>query len=236
MSVRYDRDVRALVLAFAVSCVAATSLAHARRPPRDVDLDPFGKRSTQAAPEPCTQGKTWNAVLACLNKQAAPEILYDTEVVKIVRLSPKPPAKVGMLQMFTRREKLWVRSGFYQASFSERDQIQIAAFPTPTGDGVRVDTSSAFPSVFSPGPGATAARGLVQRTTSMVCAPTTWSCRTVLTSCDAYLRGRLVWTFRGELYWHPSLGVRLRGDGSRAGGQCQPPKYMMDPDDAADEP
>jgi hypothetical protein len=242
MSVRYDRDVRALVLAFAVSCVAATSgVAHARPAGRDDDriLDPFHRRAKRAPlppPDPCTQGKTWNAVAACLRKQTTLEVLYDADPVKIVRMAPRAPSPFGQLLMYTRREKRWVRSGFYVMSSSPQQDVRISKFPTPLGDGVRIDTASFVRSVFSPGKGISASRGLVQRVSSMVCTPSTWSCRSALTSCDAYTRGRLLWTFRGELYWHPSLGLRLRGDTSGAGGQCQPPRFMIDVDETETTP
>jgi hypothetical protein len=45
-----------------------------------------------------------------------------------------------------------------------------------------------------------------------------------------------LWTFRGELYWHAAQGLRLRGDTTRAGGQCMPPKFMIDVDETGDEP
>jgi hypothetical protein len=49
-----------------------------------------------------------------------------------------------------------------------------------------------------------------------------------MTSCDTYMHGRLAWTFHGAVTWHPSLGLRLQGDTTRAGGMCMPTRTMLD--------
>jgi hypothetical protein len=225
--VRYDPDVRTALVAFGLLAVLGAGTAWSKRPPpRDMDL-----LERDDPPEPCEQGKKWPAIEKCLGKDGATKILYESEGVKVVQVIFRAPSTSTRLSLYTQRDQTWFRGGMYVSTTPSVELLGIGAFTSPLGNGVRIDVGQTMRSNVS-FDGMSSSRGLVRRITSTVCVPGGWQCRSVVTSCGAYVHGRLLWTFQGSLAWHASLGLRLKGDASRAGGLCTPPRTMLDDEDA----
>jgi hypothetical protein len=176
--------------------------------------------------EPCGSGKTWKAIETCLAKQGTANVLYESNGVKVVEVAFRAPATSTRISLYTLRDKSWFRASLYASATPTNELLGVTAFPSPLGVGVRLDLGQTLRSTvnFSDG----SMRGVIRRVTSTICVPDAWLCRAVVTSCDTYVRGRLVWSFHGEVTWHPSLGLRLQGDTARTGGMCVPPRTMLD--------
>ena len=218
---RYDRDVRTVLVALAL--LAAFGAREASSKPSRHDMDML-ERSEPV--EPCEQGKTWKAIETCLGKQGTLTVIYETEGVKVVQVAFRAPSTATRLGLYTQREKSWYRAGLYASTSPSNELLGVRAFTSPLGMGVRIDMGQSMRSNISFDQ-TTSTRGLVRRVTSTICVPGAWQCRAVLTSCDAYIHGRLLWTFQGSVMWHASLGLRLQGDVTRAGGLCMPPRTMI---------
>jgi hypothetical protein len=219
--VRYDPDVRTALVAIALLGVLGTpSWAKPARMDMLERDEPI---------EPCGSGKTWKAIEGCLSKDGALRLLYEAEGVKVVEVAFRPPATSTRLSLYTLREKKWFRGGLYAAAGPNNEMLGVAAFTSPIGVGVRIDMGHTMRTSVSFNEASM--RGLIRRVTSTVCVPGAWSCRTVMTSCDTYVRGRLLWSFHGAVTWHASLGLRLSGDTTLVGGACVPPRTMLDSED-----
>lgn len=220
--VRYDRDVRTVLVALVLLAAFGTREASSRRSPMDLDML---ERSDPV--EPCSQGKTWKVIETCLGKQGSLKVIYETEGVKVVQVAFRAPSTATRLGLYTQREQSWVRAALHASTSPSHELLGVRAFTSPLGIGVRIDLGQTMRSNVSFDQ-ATSIRGLVRRVTSTVCVPGAWQCRAVVTSCEAYVHGRLLWTFQGSLLWHASLGLRLQGDVTRAGSLCMPPRTMID--------
>lgn len=223
--VRYDRDVRPVLLALAlIAVLGAYGTREAAGKPARMDMDML-ERSEPV--QPCEQGKTWKVIETCLGKEGTLKILYETEGVKVVQVAFRAPSTATRLGLYTQREQRWYRAGLFASTSPSNELLGVRAFTSPLGMGVRIDLGQSLRTNVS-FDHATRSRGLVRRITSTVCVPSTWQCRAVVTSCEAYVRGRLLWTFQGAVMWHASLGLRLQGDVTRAGSLCMPPRTMID--------
>jgi hypothetical protein len=222
--VRYDRGVRTVLLALALVAVAGTHDASSR-PAR---MDQVGAQAPISIKpvEPCGSDKVWKRIETCLAKAGAPRILYQAEGVKVVEVPYRTPSKSTRLSLYTLIERTWVRGNLYAVTSPNNELLGVAAFSSPLGVGVRIDMGQTVRTTIALNDGSP--RGLVRLITSTICVPGTWQCRGVMTACDTYVRGRLVWTFHGAISWHPSLGVRLEGDTTRVGGSCVPPLALVD--------
>jgi hypothetical protein len=227
--VRYDPDVRTVLVAVALLIAAGTREASSR-PARNRDFDLLERDEPI---DPCGSGKTWKIIETCLGKQGTTKVLYEAEGVKVVELAYRAPATSTRLSLYSQRDpqrdKSWFRGSLYASGNPSNAMLGVTAFTTPLGVGLRVDMGNTMRTMVSFNDGVT--RGVVRRITSTICVPGTWLCRAVMTSCDTYVRGRLVWTFHGSVTWHASLGLRLQGDTTRAGGMCTAPKTMIDDED-----
>jgi hypothetical protein len=220
--VRYDRGVRTVLIALAL--LVAVGARDASSKPARMDRSEPEERAVPF--EPCGSGKVWKSIETCLAKDGALRILYEAEGVKVVEVAFRPPSTNTRLSLYTLRERLWIRESLYAAGSTNNALLGVTAFASPLGLGVRVDMGQTYRTSVSFNEGS--ARGVVRRVTSTVCVPGAWLCRAVMTSCDTYVRGHLVWMFHGAITWHASLGLRLQGDTTRAGGMCTPPRMMLD--------
>jgi hypothetical protein len=225
--VRYDPDVRTVLIGLALLAAGGTRDASSRpaRSPKEMDM-----LERDEPVEPCGTAKKWKAIETCLAKQGTPTVKYETDGMKVVELSFRAPATSTRLVLYTGREGGWVRGSLFAMTSPNNVLLGMTSFASPLGAGVRIDMGQTMQTVISFNEGST--RGVLRRVTTTVCVPTAWQCRAVLTSCDAYAHGRLVWTFHGSVVWHPSLGLRLQGDPTRAGGICTPPRQMLDSEEA----
>lgn len=174
---------------------------------------------------PCERAATWKRVESCLGKSGAVSTVYQTDGVKIVRVAHRPPAVGAQLILYTQRGKTWQRGGLSMFTNGSTELIGVTPHTTPHGAGVRVDIGSTITTTISTG--TSSSRGILRRVFTSVCWPGAWTCRSVMTSCEAYVRGRVFWAFRGELLWHATLGLRLRGSAALAGGPCTPMTAML---------
>lgn len=175
--------------------------------------------------DPCEAAATWKRVEACLGKRGTLSTVYQTDGVKLVRLANRPPAVGAQLILYKQRDKTWQRGDLSMFTNGSTELIGVAPHTTPHGEGLRVDIGSTITTTISMG--AASSRGILRRVFTSVCWPGAWTCRSVMTSCEAYVRGRVFWAFRGELVWHATLGLRLRGSSALAGGGCTPVKSLL---------
>jgi hypothetical protein len=226
--VRYDSGVRTVLVGLGFLAALATFGAReaSSKPSRLNDMDILERDDPV---EPCDRGKTWKVVEKCLGKQGTTKVLYESEGVKVVQVASVPSTSTR-ISLYTQREQTWFRGSLYVSTNPSFELLGVRPFTSPLGIGVRIDVGQTLRSMISFDQ-STSTRGLVRRVTSTVCVPSTWQCRAVMTSCDAYVHGRLLWTFQGAVMWHASLGLRLQGDATRAGGLCMPPRTMLDNED-----
>lgn len=175
--------------------------------------------------DPCEGAATWKRVESCLGKRGTLSMVYQSDGVKVVRLAHRPPAIGAQLILYTQRDENWQRGGLSTFTNSSTELIGVTPHTTPYGAGIRVDIGTTISTTISTG--ASSSRGILRRVFTSVCWPGAWTCRSVMTSCEAYVRGRVFWAFRGELVWHATLGLRLRGSSLLAGGGCTPVKSML---------
>lgn len=115
----------------------------------------------------------------------------------------------------------WIRAGLdlYQKPGSELGRVGTLA--TAVGEAIRFDVRSSERTTFE----VTRSRrvsGVVRQVFTTVCQPKAWQCLEIMTGCEAYVRGKIYWSFHTELVWHSSLGLRMKGDRRLAGGICKP--------------
>lgn len=219
---RYDPDVRRLVV---VACILGTAVAADARRRREFDPGDFPV-------EPCGSGKTWPIVKKCLDKTGSIEIIHQTDKTRTITITPKHSTNGSgkRVLLYAQNATGWSRTSLSMFPATSAD-LRVDKFTVPTGDAVRVDMVSTSRTSFTLTPSTTSVRGVLRRTFTTVCIPGNWECRTLMTSCEAYVRGKAYWSFHGELVWHASLGLRMRGGRTAAGGLCKPSESLMvDPD------
>ena len=175
-------------------------------------------------PAHCPRGRSWPAVTACLAKAfrakaAAVEVAFERDGLRVASV-PDGDGKLLVMYVQTdakgwRRGPLEVRTGRFH------DVLRMEMMTTPTGEALRVDMGASSRTGFVIVPGSSV-RGVLRRTTTYVCRPEMASCQTLMTSCETFVDGRAYWTFHGEPVWHPTLGLRMRGDLGKTGGVCKP--------------
>lgn len=226
--VRYDPDVRlSLVVVLILLFGAGAADAKRRR-----EIDVFGEREP---PRPCARAKTWSFAKKCLDKAGTTNVVYQTDTAKVVTFVLKGARSDAGKQVvfFSLVEAAWVRTDLGVTLSPTTELLHAGAFSTPTGDAVRVDTGVTMHTTFALG-SAGVVEGVTRRTFAAVCMPSQSSCWQMMTSCEAYVHGRVFWTFHSEIVWHPSLGLRLRGATTAAGGLCTPSKSMMIDEESAE--
>lgn len=180
------------------------------------------------SPRPCARAKTWPDAKRCLNKAGTMNLIYETDTAKVVTLVQKGSnGAVKEVLLYAKVESGWIRTGFSGSITATNELLRVEKLATPNGDGVRIDTGTSARTSFVLQPFSGSVRGVLRRTFSSVCVPTTWSCRSLMTVCEAYVHGKVYWTFHGEVVWHPTLGIRVRGDTSAAGGTCKPSPTVL---------
>lgn len=185
-------------------------------------------------PLACASGKTWPVVMRCLTKTYKPtkarlEMAFDSEKLKVV--SATMAGDVRELVVYTQvPDAGWRRNGLSARSNAFSEILGVERMQTPLGDSVRIDVGTSSRSSFAIAPGVIV-RGVVRRRTSHVCLPNNMSCRSLVTTCEAYAHGKVYWLFHGELRWHSSLGLRMRGTGSLGGSVCTPSPSLLVGDD-----
>lgn len=223
----YDRRVRWLVALGLVAVTAAS--AHAKPVLRERDV------FDRLAPVPCAKGKTWPLVMRCLTKaykaqKATAAVVFDKTTLKVVTATFADD--VRELVVYTQVDAAdWHRTSLTVRANRLSDIVRIEAFQTPQGESVRIDAGMSVRTSFLIAPGSVV-RGVVRRRTSHVCFPGSLSCRSLVTTCEAYAHGKVYWLFHGEPVWHPTLGLRMRGNGSLGGSVCAPLSSLLVDDDA----
>jgi len=160
--VRYDPDVRTALVALGFLTVLGTGTAWSKRPPpREMDL------LEEEPVEPCGTGKTWKAIETCLGKDGATKILYETEGVKVVQVTFRPPSTSTRLSLYTLREKKWFRGSMYVSTNPTLELLGIGAFASPLGAGVRIDVGQTMRSNVS-ADRMTTTRALIRRARSLL--------------------------------------------------------------------
>ncbi len=205
--------------AFAVVLVVATATVASAKPrPRDMDL------FDAIPPPPCGRAKTWPLAKRCLDKTGTTAVIYETDDAKVITVAAKGAGTAGFKQilLYAKVADGWMRTSFSGSVGPHNELIRVDKVVTPNGDGVRIDLGTSVRSNFTLQPLSGSVRGVLRRTFTQVCLPSTWGCRSLMTECEAYVHGKVYWAFHGEIVWHPSLGVRMRGATTAAGGICKP--------------
>jgi hypothetical protein len=217
--------VRAILVGLLVAVAAQSAAAK----PRARDIDFF---DGEVPPRPCTRARTWPDAKRCLDKLGTTSVLHDTDTAKVVTFVPKgTTATVQQVLLYANVEGAWIRTGFSGTKTPTNELLRVDKATTPNGDGVRIDMGTSLRTNLTLQKFGGSVRGILRRTFSQVCVPTTWSCRSFMTACEAYVHGKVYWTFHGEIVWHPTLGIRMRGETTAAGGNCKPsPKMLVDED------
>lgn len=219
--VRYDRDVRWVLALVLVAVVPPAASGKPRL--REMDfLD-------DAPPTPCVRAKTWPVAKKCLDKIGTTTVIFATDVAKVVSVVAKHSSTptVKHVLLYAKVEAGWLRTGFSGSMTPTNELLRVDKLATPNGDGLRLDFGTSVRTSFTLQPSSGIVRGVLRRTFSTVCVPSTWSCRSLMTTCEAYVQGKVYWTFHGEVVWHPTLGARMRGETTAAGGVCNPPKTSL---------
>lgn len=213
--------------------VLTSATAHAKKPvlrERHVfDREP---------PTACATGKTWPLVMRCLTKTYKPHkatvaVVFDNPTLKVVTATFADD--VRELVVYTQvNAQSWHRTSLTVRANRLGDIVGVEAFPTPHGESVRIDAGTSVRTSFLIAPGA-AVRGVVRRRTSHVCMPGSLSCRSLVTTCEAYAHGKVYWLFHGELVWHATLGLRMRGNGDLGGSVCAPLRSLLVEDDGTSQ-
>lgn len=216
---RYDRAVRSLLALVIVACAASA----VESKPRLRDIDFFD--GTEAV-EPCGRGKTWPVVQKCLGKTGKIDVMYQTDRVKLITVTTLGRSPTIRALLYTRADTDWTRGNLSAFFTSGKDSLRVEPFTTPVGEGVRIDIGKTSRTMISLDSLASQ-RGIIRTTFAHVCLPPSYSCRSLMIHCEAYVRGKVYWSWRGEPVWHASLGLRIRGSRTATGGVCSPPPSMI---------
>lgn len=184
----------------------------------------------EAPPTPCPRAKTWPRAKKCLDKLGTTTVIYATDVAKVVSIGAKGGANPGFKQLllYAKVEGAWIRTSFNSSVTPTNELLRVDKVATPNGDAVRIDIGTSARTSFVLQPLSGSVPGVLRRTFTSVCVPSTWACRSLMTTCEAYVDGKVYWTFHGEVIWHPTLGARMRGETTAAGGVCNPPRSALD--------
>jgi len=218
--------VRALL---ALMLVVGGSVADAKpRPSLDrMEFDPG-----DIPVEPCGNGKTWPLVQKCLEKTGlVVTSIHQTAKTRAVTVAPKSAPNTPRVLLYAQNDQgTWIRTTVSLYTNANAELVRVDTVATPSGDAIRFDIGNTARTSFAITP-PTSIRGVLRRTFTTVCTPSSWSCFTIMTGCEAYVRGKIYWSFHGELVWHPSLGMRMKGSRQIAGGVCKPNEgLMVDPE------
>lgn len=185
--------------------------ADARRPPR-------APRPVKPYVEPCAQGDTWPIVESCLDKLGKIAVLYETPAVVVVHVTESHVERRRLL-LYGKKAEGWVRSNLYAGTGPNAELIKVGTLAVTGGTAIRIDIGTTSRSVISLDE-ITTTPSMWRVVSTSVCMPGTWYCTNMVTHCEVYVAGKVYWSFRGDLFWHPSLGLRMRGSLGNAGGVC----------------
>lgn len=205
--------------------IAIAAFGVAESKPRLRDLEPFDGDDFDV--EPCGNGKTWAVVERCMKKQGNLALLHQTETVRIVRITSVSSPAFSRLHLYTKTTTGWVRGNLNASTNATVELLGVSMFHAPGGDGIQLAFGSITRQSVSLDQTSATKRAVVRRVTTHVCLPDGWSCRAMVTDCEVYVDGKAYWTFHGEMFWHPSLGLRIRGSAENAGTICKPPRAFL---------
>jgi hypothetical protein len=137
----------------------------------------------------------------------------DAKLVKIVG-TEESGWRVPGFYLYTRSAKTWRITGMLQGDTWELvsfRNVNSRRFRGWRFDVKRVERDAALSS------GTTT---MLRQTMAVFCGGDSLPCQMAVTSCDFYMNGKAYWTFRGTLEMGDGV-VYVRGDRSKAGGECE---------------
>jgi hypothetical protein len=166
----------------------------------------------------CGFQKTWDAVASCVKRFGTMKLERSRDDAKLFRVTPgEGQWGTEGIYLFAKSNQGWRLVG----QFLDND-VRVVGFSTPTFSGkkvYRVDLLHAANQDVSVDEVSTR-RGYVRRATSLYCGGVVSSCAQVVTSCDVFVGGKLLETFRGTPRYTQNGIVEVDGDFTRAGHEC----------------
>ena len=168
----------------------------------------------------CPQGKTWDAVKQCLDKQGRPAIVRTVDGAKLVRLDQlENGAWVdGGVYLYVEIKKQWKIAGSFFGRGTDYDLQKLEALTIGKHTGFRFEIAQASP-LYIQLDGLTTQRATRRVYQTMFCSPNSQYCTQAMRTCEVLVHGGAYWTFRGDLKINGNE-VSVTGDRKYAGPFC----------------
>jgi hypothetical protein len=172
----------------------------------------------------CPRAATWDAVAACLKKHGSPTVMKTLPMARLVHLELRGngAASDGGVYLYMQNAKGWRLAGMYQNRGSEYEVLGFEKVTVGTHVGYRVDVGQLMRTQVQPD-GFTNVPALFSLHQAMFCGGDSWRCTEVVASCDVFVHGGALWTFRGTVSLAENM-VRITGDRSHVGPLCSAPE------------
>jgi hypothetical protein len=163
----------------------------------------------------CRAAPSWDKLKTCLQRFGTVMVRGERKGARLVEVRDTR-LDHGGLYLYTQ-----VESGPWRVGGSlrgiEYNAKGLDTYSLASAHGFRFDATASYRRAVSVG--GTERPALHRRNLAVFCSGEAPECTEVLTSCDVYVGGRALWTFRGELTYGTN-GVLVAGDRSAAGTEC----------------
>jgi hypothetical protein len=174
----------------------------------------------------CRRAKSWDAVEKCLKKLGASTVLRTLPGARLVGLINRPGGTtLTELALYVERGHDWILGGLYEARGAEFELFDAATLVVGKHTGYRIEIGDLTRTLFSLD-GATNVTGLLAKRQVLLCSGDNWRCTEVTTSCDVFVRGGALWSFRGA-YKIVDNTVVVTGDRRISGSLSAPPEKQF---------
>lgn len=168
----------------------------------------------------CPQGKTWDDVKACLDKQGRPVIVKQTSGAKLVRLDQvENGAWVdGGVYLYVEYKRAWKIAGSFFGRGTDYELQKLEPLVVGTHPGFRIEVAQASP-LHVQLDGLTTQRATRRAYQTMFCSAQGRYCAQVVRTCEVLVHGGAYWTFRGAMKLDGNE-LTVAGDRTNAGPFC----------------
>ncbi len=174
----------------------------------------------------CQRAASWDAMQVCVRRFGVMTMLRSSADMRLVRVTTDgDDLGVSGQYLFVRHGRRW------QLGASIRGEYEVKSITRPTFDGqqvIRIDIAHALRHEIVIADGVSHPAWYSARM-SVFCDGTSAACEQVVTSCDLIVRGKTFNRFRGTLAYEQAGSMRVVGDRTLAGTNCEQPERVFIP-------
>jgi hypothetical protein len=167
--------------------------------------------------ELCPGNDDWAKVAQCIGRQGSFKIVRDEPNAKLVHITAQ--SRLAGLALYTRatRDKRWRFTGDMRMDH-DHELLDVRRMSYGPRTGYRIDVGISYPMTFSVDT-ESFVQGVSRHRIAMLCIDGNIGCVQVMTSCDALVQGKALYTFRGKLVYE-GRQLEVVGDRRNAGPYC----------------